>query len=464
MRTRSNPSSIIALAVAATLAGCATPRVEPPPPMSAPAAFKEAPARTASSAAVPDAWWTLFNDPVLDGLEARVAVDNENLKSALAAVASARAALDASHAAFQPTLDLSAGASRGKEKPGDAPTNQVSLGAAASWEPDLWGRLARAREGAAAQLQASHDDLAAATLSAQALLAQTYFALRTAEAQAALLERTIAADERALAITRARHGAGVVPESDVQQAISQLAGHRAQRVEQQAQRAQLEHAVAVLVGQAPAAFDLVVNNKLADVPETPDLLPSTLLQRRPDIAAAQQRVAAAYAQIGVADAAWFPDITLSANAGVRGSAIAGLLSRSNLLWSAGASLAQAVFDRGQRQLQSAQARAAADQAVAAYRQSVLTSLQEVEDNLVLARALRDEAQHQQQALDAARRTLELTLAQYRAGTVGYLDVTSAQTTALNSESSLLALRNRQLAATNQLLKNIAGRWSEAPRG
>jgi len=462
MRTRLNLLSVTALAAAAALAGCATPRVDAPLPMTAPATFKEA--RVATAAAVPDRWWTLFGDPVLDGLESRVAIDNQNLKAALAAVASARAALDASRAAFQPTLDASAGATRGAAQPGDQAANALSLGLAASWEPDLWGRLARAREGAAAQLQASHDDLAAATLSAQALLAQSYFALRTAEAQGALLERTIAADERALAITQARHAAGVAPESDVQQAISQLAGHRAQRIEQQAQRAQLEHAVAVLVGQAPAAFDLAATAMLADVPAVPALLPSTLLERRPDIAAAQQRVAAAYAQIGVADAAWFPDITLSANAGVRGAAIAGLLSRSNLLWTVGASLAESVFDRGQRQLQSAQARAAADSAVAAYRQTVLTSLQEVEDNLVLAHALRDEAQQQQRSLDAARRTLELTLLQYRAGTVGYLDVTVAQNTALSSESSLLALRNRELAAVNQLLKNVAGRWSEAPRG
>jgi NodT family efflux transporter outer membrane factor (OMF) lipoprotein len=193
----------------------------------------------------------------------------------------------------------------------------------------------------------------------------------------------------------------------------------------------------------------------------PQLLPATLLERRPDIAAAQRRVAAAYAQIGVADAAYFPDLTLSANAGYRSSSLARLVSAPNLLWSLGASLSEAIFDGGQRKLASAQARATADQATSTYRQTVLTALQEVEDNLVLADELQQEAQLQAEALQAAQLNLEITLDQYRAGTVSYLNVVTAQTAALTSESSLLAVRNRQLAAVNQLLKNIAGRWDGA---
>jgi len=197
---------------------------------------------------------------------------------------------------------------------------------------------------------------------------------------------------------------------------------------------------------------------LPAAPAVPPMLPAALLERRPDIAAARRRVAAAYAQIGVADAAFFPDLTLSASAGYRGSNLARLVSAPNLLWSFGTSLAETVFDGGQRKLASAQARASADQATAAYRQSVLTALQEVEDNLVLADQLQQETQLQGEALQAAQRNLEITLAQYRAGTVSYLNVVAAQTAALGSESSLLAVRNRQLAAVSQLLKNIAGRW------
>lgn len=193
----------------------------------------------------------------------------------------------------------------------------------------------------------------------------------------------------------------------------------------------------------------------------PQLLPATLLERRPDIAAAQRRVAAAYAQIGVADAAFFPSLTLSASAGYRSSSLANLISAPNLLWSLGPSLAEAILDGGQRKLASAQARAVADQATSAYRQLVLTALQEVEDNLVLAERLQQEAQWQEEALRAAQQNLEITLDQYRAGTVSYLNVVTAQSAALNSESSLLSVRNRQLTATNQLLKNIAGHWVAA---
>jgi NodT family efflux transporter outer membrane factor (OMF) lipoprotein len=214
----------------------------------------------------------------------------------------------------------------------------------------------------------------------------------------------------------------------------------------------------VLLGVAPSIFGIAPGAAPPAVPAVPPMLPATLLERRPDIAAAQRRVAAAYAQIGVADAAFFPDLTLSASAGFRHTSLASLVSAPHLLWSLGPSLTQALFDGGQRQQASAQARASAEQATASYRQTVLTALQEVEDNLVLADQLQQEAQLQGEALQAAQRNLEITLDQYRAGTVSYLGVVAAQSAALASESSLLAVRNRQLAAINQLLKNIAGRW------
>lgn len=460
------PLAVLSVAVVSLLAACAVTRVEPPAPFVAAPQYKEAGDWQHAPAAlpVPEQWWTLFGDPVLDDLQRRLVIGNETLKSAVAAVAGARAAYEASRSAMYPTLSAGLDATR-SASPGSTaasnPGNSLSVSATASWEVDLWGRLSQASSGAQASLQASQDDLAAVRLSAQALLAQTYFSLRTADAQLALLDRNVALYRRSVDLTQVRYDDGVVARTDVLQAQTQLQSAQAQAADLEAGRAQLEHALAVLLGVPPSALGLERNAALPPAPDVPPMLPSTLLERRPDIAAAQRRVAAAYAQIGVADAAWFPDLSLSANAGYRGASLARLVSAPNLLWSLGASVTEAVLDGGQRKLASAQARAAADQATAAYRQTVLTALQEVEDNLVLADRLQREAQFQAEALQAAQRNLEITLDQYRTGTVSYLNVVTAQTSALTSESNLLSVRNRQLAAVNQLLKNIAGRWAPA---
>ena len=430
---------------------------------SAPGAWQ----RAATESAVPDPWWTLFKDPVLDDLEARLVIGNENLKAAMAQLASARATLEASRSAMHPTLATGLTATRSGSPPASTsasaqtPSNNVALATNASWEVDLWGRLAQISSGAQAAVQASANDLAAARLSAQALLAQSYFSMRTAEAQQGLLARSVQAYRRSLDLTQVRYDSGVAARSDVLQAQIQLNSAKAQLAEVKVQRAQLEHAIAVLLGLAPAALTIMPTGTLAATLSVPVSLPATLLERRPDIAAAQSRVAAAYAQIGVADAAYFPALTLSAGAQYGQSSLAGLVNAPNLFWSLGSSLAQSIFDGGQRKQASAQARASVDQASAAYRQVVLTALQEVEDNLVLADQLQREVQSQQEALQYAQRNLDITLEQYRAGTVSYLNVVSAQTATLNSESSLLSVRNRQLAAVNQLLKNIAGRWQDA---
>lgn len=467
---KTNLLAAAAAVAALVLTGCASTRVEAPPPVAAPAQFKEAAGwqRAPAATPVPDAWWTLFNEPVLDDLQRRLVIGNQNLKAQVAAVAGARAAYEASRSALLPTLSAGLSATRsssgGTTSSGAAiggAANSVALSANASWEVDLWGRLSQASSAAQASLQASADDLAAARLSAQALLAQTYFSLRTADAQLALLERSVAGYQRSLDLTQARYEGGVAARTDVLQAQTTLKSALAQQADVIAQRAQLEHAIAVLLGEAPSALSVATQAALPAVPVVPPLLPATLLERRPDIAAAQRRVAAAYAEIGVADAGWFPSLTLSAGAGYRGSTLANLISAPNLFWSLGPSLAAAVFDGGQRKLASAQARASADQATASYRQAVLTALQEVEDNLVGAEQLQREAQLQGEALEAAQRSLDITLEQYRAGTVSYLNVVVAQTAALNSESTLLGVRNRQLAAINTLLKNIAGRWQPA---
>ncbi len=468
------PHLLLQIAATLLVAACAITRVDPPPPVTPPASYKEAGlwqhAAATDAPAVPDEWWTMFGDPVLDDLERRLVIGNENLKVALAQVASARATYVASRAALWPTLSAAVVATRSgttQSTPAGAqstqnPSNSLSAGVVASWEIDLWGQLSQASSEAQASYQASADDLAAARLSAQATLAQTYFLMRTAEIQQALLERTAQGYQRSYDLAQVRFEGGIVARTDVLLAKTQLNGAQAQAIESATQRAQLEHAIAVLLGIPPSTFEIARSGKLPTVPVVPQMLPATLLERRPDIAAAQRRVAAAYWQIGVADAAYFPQLTLSASASYRNSVLGNLFSAPNLFWSLGPSLALAILDGGQRQLASAQARAGADQATANYRQSVLTALQDVEDNLVLADQLQQQAQLQAEALEAAQRNLEITLEQYRAGTVGYLNIVVAQVLALNNESSLIVLRSRQLEAVNQLLKNIAGRWESVP--
>ena len=465
--------AVAAAVLVALLSGCAVTRVDPPAPVTAPAQYKEdglwKQARPATAEPVPEQWWTLFDDPVLNDLQRRLVIGNENLKAAVAQLAGARAALEASRSALLPTLSVGVSGTRSASPDGNVtngtinrgPTNSVQASLNASWEPDLWGRLRLASEGAGATLQATADDLAAARLSAQATLAQTYFSLRTAEAQEALYDRSVQAYQRSLDLTQARYQSGVAARSDVLQAQTQLRSAQAQLLETRSTRAQLAHAIAVLLGLPPSALELSKNAALPTPPEVPMMLPSQLLERRPDIAAAQRRVASAYAQIGVADAAYFPSLTLSGSAGYRSSTLSKLLSAPNLFWSLGPSLAQAIFDGGQRKLASAQARTSAEVATSTYRQTVLTALQEVEDNLILADHLREEARLQQEALESAQRNLELVTDQYRAGTVSFLDVTTAQNSAFNAEASLLSVRNRQLAAISLLLKNVAGRWTPA---
>jgi NodT family efflux transporter outer membrane factor (OMF) lipoprotein len=461
-------TSLLPLVAVLWLSACAIAPVAPPAAMAAPAAFKEAGpwqrATATDTLAVPDAWWTLFKDPVLNDLQGRLVIGNETLKSSLAAVASARAMLVGSQSAMFPTLSAGLSGARNASPTATTsaaaqnPNNSVSLGLNASWEVDLWGRLSQISNGAAASLQASANDLAAARLSAQATLTQSYFSLRTAEAQQQVLSRSVAAYQRSLDLTQARYDGGVAARTDVLQAQTQLNSARGQLAELNAQRGQLEHAIAVLLGLPPSALTIAPTAKLPKTLQVPATLPATLLQRRPDIAAAQARVAASYAQMGVANAAFFPALTLSAGTGFSSSSLSNLISAPHMFWSLGSSLAQAIFDGGQRTQASAQARASADQATSAYRQTVLTAFQEVEDNLLLGKQLQQELDWQTAALQAAQRNLDITLDQYRAGTVSYLNVVSAQTAALSTESSLLAVRNRQLAAVNQLLKNIAGRW------
>src|SRR5450830_1345806 len=448
-----------ALALLLGLGACSQAPVYQRPEVTTTAAFREAAWQDARAASpdVPDDWWLQFDDPVLTGLQARVLVNNQNLQTVLAQLRTAEASLASSRAARYPTVTGSLGETRSRSgttsstgtSTSASPVNIVSASANASWDADLWGRLAGAVDVSGAQLQASRDDLLATRLSVQISLAQSYFSLRSTEAQAESVARAVAAYEKSLQLTRNRYGAGVASSADVAQA---------QLIELRLQRSQLEHAIAVLLGEVPANFSLPVTARLPRLPEAPQLLPATLLQRRPDIAAAERRVAAANAQVGVTKAAFFPSLTLSANAGYRSNQWSDLTSLPHRFWSLGPSLALALFDAGGRDAVTNQALAAVDQAAANYRQVVLTAFQEVEDNLVAVAALRDEAAVQAEALEAAQRALSITENQYKAGTVSYLNVITAQSTALSAENTLTSVQNRQLLAVGQLLKNAAGRW------
>ena len=469
-------------AVLAMLAGCAT---QPPyqrPAMPLPARFKQATPEAAAAgiwqmaqpqdAALPQEWWRLFGDPELDRLQQQAANDstgNPGIAQAVARLRAAQAAVAGSRAGLLPTLGASSAATRARgagagasgSGSGAGTGNSYSLGLNASWELDLWGRLSGAVDASQAEAQASSADLAAARLSLQALLAQGYFALRAAEAQGQLLQETLSAYEQSWQLTRNRERAGVASPADVAQAEAQYKSTQAQLLEAGSSRAQLEHALAALLGLAPGAFDLRATGLLPAPPPVPAELPSQLLQRRPDIAAAERRVAAANAQVGVAQAAYFPALTLSGAAGYRGARLSDLVSAPHLFWSLGPALAATLFDGGARGAAVESARAALDLASAGYRQSVLTALQEVEDNLVAAATLAQEQQVQTEAVAAAQRALDVVNNQYRAGTVAYLNVLSAQTTVLAARRSLIDVRGRRLAAVSTLLKNVAGRWELA---
>lgn len=434
------------------------------PDVETPAVFKEAgrwkPA-AADGIAVDEQWWKVFGDPLLDALEEQVAVDNQNLKAAEAQYRSALAAVESARSGFLPSASLSGSRTRAvaaSTTSTPAPvTTTYSLSASATWELDVWGRIRRGVESAEAKLEASAADLAAARLSAQALLAQSYAQLRATEAQIELLARTQEAYQRFLTLTRNRLAAGVASPLDVAQAETQLATAETQALDAENQRAQLEHAIAVLAGKPPGAFAIAPGAKLPAVPPVPALLPSSLLENRPDIAAAERRMAAANAQIGVASSAYFPVLDLNGSLGYRNSALSGLTALPNRFWSLGPALALTLFDGGARSAAVSQAGAAYDQAVATYRQAVLTAFQEVEDNLAAAHLLRQEADTQARALAAARRSREIAENQYKAGIASALNVVTAQTAELSAEINTLNIASRRLLAAVQLLKNAGGR-------
>ncbi len=465
-------STLVALAAAALLAACAVGPDYVRPSMDVPAAFKEPgpwTLATPMAAASGQPWWKIYGDPTLDGLMVDAEHANQNIRQAEAQYREALAVADAARAGLFPTLGVQAGATRARTNANGIHTgNDFTLGAAASWEPDLWGSVRRQIEAGNASAQASADDLAAAHLSIQTQLAQDYLQLRITDVQRDLYADTVKAYTTALKLTQAQHAAGVTLLSDVALAQSQLASAQAAGVDLDATRAGLEHAIAILTGRAPAQFTLaaIPNGQPFNVtvPVTPPGVPSELLQHRPDIAAAERRAAAANADIGVARAAYFPALTLSGNAGFGAAAISNLFDTPARVWSLGAALAQTIFDGGLRKAKEAQAVAAYDVTVAQYKETVLTGFQQVEDNLATLRVLDQESGLQAQAVQAAQLAERLALTQYRAGTATYLTVITAQQQSLTNERTAVQLRGRQLAASVALVSATGGGWNAANPG
>ena len=445
---------LAALGTCLALSGCAN-LFKPAKLPSAPA-MPEMQISSPADSGIDADWWTLFHDAELNRLMTQMEQGNLNMQLMAAKVRQAQAALASAQSSALPSVSVGAAATRAKTSGGSA-ASTVSVTTPVSWELDVWGRLDALANAAKAGLQASREDLALARLSAQASLVQTYVAVRSAEQQAQVLGQAQTAYERALQLTRYRYEAGVVSAADVAQAQLQLSSTQAQLIDVNSNRLQLLNALAVLLGQPPGGLQLATSQALPAVPVLPEVVPSALLQRRPDVRAAQQRVLSAQANAGAAQAAFFPTFSFAATSGYSSQSLSSLFSASNLLWSMGPSMALKVFDGGQRKAVEADALAALDAAGIAYKQTVLQGLQEVQDNLVATYQLQLEQDAQAQAVTAARRNLAINEAQYAAGTVSYLNVVTAQTAALSAERSLLDIQNRRLLAVTQLMKNLAGR-------
>ncbi len=421
-------------------------------------------------------WWEAFGDSELNALVEQVDINNQNLKVAEAKVRQAQALGASARSSFFPTVSTSAAETRSRSGSGSSRTQTTTntgttasstpgittshnLSANIAWELDLWGRIRRQVESNDASIQASAADLESARLSAQSDLASNYFQLRVSDAQKQLLDDTVAAYAKSLELTKNRYNVGVAGRVDVAQAETQLRSADAQAIDLGVQRAQLEHAIALLIGKAPGNFALSPAKWNVAVPIIPLTLPATLLERRPDIAGAERRAAAANAQIGVAKAAYYPTLSLSGNGGYSSPTLSNWISAPNRFWSLGPSLVETIFDFGKRGAAADQAVALYDQSVATYRQTILQAFQDVEDNLSAMRILEAEAKVQDDAVRAARESVALTINQYKAGTVSYLNVVSVQTAQLSNERTAVTLMGRRLTATVALIKALGGGWN-----
>ena len=472
---------LAAAALVAILAACTVGPDYVRPTVVAPAAYKEIAGWKLGQprdAADRGAWWAVYQDAVLDGLARQVEVSNQNLKASEAAYRAAVAVVQQAQAALFPTITFNGSTTRSKASGGSGSGSaargggpmaislyELTLGT--TWDINVWGRIRRTIESDVANAQASAGDLASARLSAQAALATAYFQLRVEDELKDLLEDAADGYARSLEITRNKYTAGTAARSDVAQAETQLEATQAQAINVGVQRAQLEHSIAVLIGKPPADFAIApVKRSISEMPVVPPGMPSALLERRPDIAAAERRVAAANAQIGVAIAAYYPDLTLSASYGYLSNKLANLIQASNNLWSLGPQLAETVLDWGARSAQVNAARASYDQSVATYRQTVLAAFQQVEDELAALRILAEQAKAQAVAVKSAKEAERLIFNQYKAGTIDYTSVVTAQVAALSNEEAELTIRQNRLVASVTLIEALGGGWaaSQLPTG
>lgn len=466
---------LIVIFIAASLTACEVGPEYKKPALDVPQSYKEntdwkvaQPADNAGKGA----WWSIYNDPLLDSLLKQVEISNQNVAAAEARYRQALALTRAARSDIFPTINLSASESRSKSASGRINTTtgttsqnigtNHSLSLSTAWELDVWGKLRRALEAQNASMQASAADLANTTLSAQAELAQDYFQLRATDAEKQMLDDTVAEYQKYLTMTNNRYAAGVASKADVTQAQTQLLSTQSQAVALEVTRAQMEHAIALLIGKPASEFSIAPAPLALDTqpPVVPAGMPSALLERRPDVASAERSVVAANAQIGVAKAAYFPALTLNANDGFQSSTFSGWVSAPNNFWSLGPQLAVTLLDFGARRAQVAQAKAAYDETIATYRQTALTAFQEVEDNLATLRILEQQAQLQDDTVKAARESFNLEINQYKAGIVSYTDVVTTAATLLNAQRSAVTILNSRMAASVALVKALGGSWEE----
>jgi NodT family efflux transporter outer membrane factor (OMF) lipoprotein len=446
------------------------------PPVQTPAAYKEADGWKVAQPkddVIRGKWWEMFNDPSLNALEEQVAISNQTLLAALADLQEARAVVREARSQYFPTVTGNPSVTKSRASSSVAPVGAVqgktitdySLPVNASWEPDLWGAIRNTVKADIYNAQASAANLENLRLTAQADVAADYFSLRGQDTLKAVLDDTVAAYQKTLDLTKALFQQGIDSDEDVSEAETQLATVQAQDTNVGILRAQYEHAIALLLGKAASTFSVPVQlpsiNLTAQSPEIPVGIPSELLERRPDVAAAERSVAAANAQIGVARAAFFPTITLGASAGYESISLANLISGPSFMWSLGATAAQTLFDGGLRNATVEQFRAAHNAAVANYRQAALTAFQQVEDNLAALRILSQERQEQEIAVRSAERTLALAIHRYELGIDSYLNVIVAQTALLNNQQTAVTLQTQQMNSSVQLILTLGGGWDSS---
>jgi NodT family efflux transporter outer membrane factor (OMF) lipoprotein len=473
MRVCKRALASVGFAIVLSIAGCAVGPKYNRPAVEVPPAYKEAgdwkPAQP-NEQNLGGAWWQTFQDQQLNALEDQIDVSNQNLKAAEAQYTQSRAMLRYYRADYYPSINAGAAATRNRISNNRPPGHLITNGATyndyqipveLSYELDVWGRVRKTVESQRGQAQASAADLATVNLSLHAQLALFYFQARSLDAQEQLLNSTVAQYEQAYQLTDSRFKGGLASEVEVQQASTQLEATRAQAIDVGVLRAQYEHAIATLIGKPASSFHLSPLALTSPPPLIPLELPSALLERRPDIAAAERRMAAANAQIGVAKAAYYPNISLGATGGFESGVITTLLSGPSIIWSAGASAIAPIFDAGRRRASTDQAIAAYDQTVANYRETVLTGFQQVEDNLAALRILEKEADTQQRAVVASQKSLELSLTRYRGGITSYLEVTTAQSAALADEVAAVNILGRRMTSAVLLIQALGGGWDRS---